>query len=69
MYKRQALPDGLLVVRPDESHEYVSIDGPLTTNVAFSRGGENIAYVTESGSGSLLALDWPRSGLELAFSA
>ena len=64
-----ALPDGLLVVRPDESHEYVSIDGPLTTNVAFSRGGENIAYVTESGSGSLLALDWPRSGLELAFSA
>ena len=63
-----ALPDGLLVVRPDESHEYVSVDGPLTTNIAFSRGDENIAYVTESGSGSLLAMEWPRSGLELTFS-
>jgi gluconolactonase len=63
-----ALPDGLLIVRPDGSQTVLPIEGPLTTNVAFSRGEENIAYVTESGTGSLLAIDWPRSGLELAFS-
>jgi gluconolactonase len=63
-----ALPEGLLTVRPDGSHAFLPIDGPLTTNVAFSRNEENIAYVTESGTGSLLAIDWPRPGLELAFS-
>jgi len=63
-----ALPEGLLTVRPDGSHAFLPIDGPLTTNIAFSRDEENIAYVTESGTGSLLAIDWPRPGLELAFS-
>ena len=31
-----ALRDGLLVVRPDGSHDFLRVDGPLITNVAFS---------------------------------
>ena len=63
-----ALRDGLLVVRPDGSHDFLRVDGPLITNVAFSREGDNVAYITESALGSLVAIEWPRSGLELAYS-
>ena len=63
-----ALRDGLLVVRPDGSHDFLRVDGPLITNVAFSREGDNVAYITESAIGSLVAIEWPRSGLELAYS-
>ncbi len=64
-----ALRDGILVARPDGSHEFQEIDGPLITNVAFSREGNNLAYITESALGSLLVVDWPRPGLELAYTA
>ena len=63
-----ALRDGLLVVRPDGSHDFLHVDGPLITNVAFSREGDNVAYITESALGSLVAIEWPRPGLELAYS-
>ena len=63
-----ALGDGLMVARPDGSHEFLDIDGPLITNIAFSRGEKNLAYITESALGSLLMIEWPRSGLELAYS-
>jgi gluconolactonase len=39
----------------------------MTTNVCFTPGGT--AYATLSGSGRLIAVDWPRPGLDLAFSA
>jgi len=40
---------------------------PLVTNICF--GGEHLrtAYLTLSGTGRLVACDWPRPGLELAF--
>lgn len=68
-----ALRDGLLVVRPPQgndgwTHEFVAVDGPLITNVAFTEnadGSGTTAYLTESAVGSLIALDWPRSGLAL----
>lgn len=63
-----ALRDGLLVVRPDGSYEFLRVDGPLITNIAFSREGDNVAYITESALGSLIAIEWPRDGLGLAFS-
>jgi gluconolactonase len=63
-----ALRDGLLVVRPDGAYEFLRVDGPLITNIAFSREGDNVAYITESALGSLIAIEWPRSGLDLAFS-
>ncbi|MBT95015.1 MAG: gluconolaconase [Acidimicrobiaceae bacterium] len=63
-----SLRDGLLVVRPDGSYEFLRVDGPLITNIAFSREGDNVAYITESALGSLIAIEWPRDGLSLAFS-
>lgn len=61
-----ALRDGLLVVRPDETHEFLAVDGPLVTNIAFAGESPTTAYVTESAIGSLLAIEWPRPGLALA---
>ena len=39
----------------------------LTTNICF--GGEDLktAYLTLLGTGRLVALDWPRPGLKLAY--
>jgi gluconolactonase len=49
--------------------EFLETGDILTTNVCF--GGENLrmAYVTASGTGRLLATEWPRSGLPLAYVA
>ncbi len=64
-----AIEQGLCVVRPDGEISYVEAPGPAVTNVCW--GGENMqtAYVTESLEGKLYAYDWPRPGLELAYSA
>ena len=59
---------GITVVSPDGSAvEQVAMPDPLTTNVCF--GGEDLrtAYVTLSGTGQLVAVDWPRPGLKLNF--
>lgn len=62
-----ALPDGLCVVRPDGEHHYVALPDALTTNVCFGGADRCTAFVTMSGSGRLVALDWPRPGLRLAY--
>jgi gluconolactonase len=63
-----ALQDGLCVVPSDGSgHRYVAVDDPLTTNIAFGGSDRRTAYVTGSGTGRLLALEWPVAGLEPAF--
>jgi gluconolactonase len=51
-------PEGGLV-------EFVPFDDPFTTNICF--GGEDMrtAYITLSGTGRLVELDWPRAGLIL----
>ena len=54
------LPDGTVV-------EHVPTGDPITTNVCFSGAGPTTAYVTLSGTGRLVALDWPRPGLALAY--
>lgn len=64
-----ALREGLLVVRPDESYEFVAVEGPLITNVAFGGPDGCTAYITESAIGSLIAMDWPRPGLPLEHTA
>lgn len=62
-----AITHGLCVVSPDgSSHEYVELPDPFTTNVAFGGPDRRTAYVTLSGAGRLVALDWPRPGLALA---
>lgn len=48
---------------------HTAIVDPLVTNICW--GGRNMktAYVTASGTGKLLALDWPTPGLRLAYNA
>ena len=61
---------GIISVSPDGSEiEQLDIDDPLVTNICF--GGEKLltAFITSSGTGRLLATDWPRQGLSLAFVA
>jgi gluconolactonase len=42
---------------------------PLVTNICWGRKAMTTAYVTASGTGKLLALDWPQPGLRLAYNA
>lgn len=63
-----AISAGLCVVSPDgRSVEFVAMPDTMTTNVCFGGPGRRTAYVTLSGSGTLLAVDWPRAGLALAY--
>jgi gluconolactonase len=62
-----AIGEGLCVVQPDGGHEYVALPDRFTTNVCFGGGDLRTAYATLSGTGRLVALDWPRPGLPLAF--
>ncbi len=63
-----AISDGICVVEPDGSnHHFVAMPDNVTTNVAFGGPDRRTAYVTLSGSGELLEVDWPRPGLPLAF--
>jgi gluconolactonase len=62
-----AIGDGLCVIRPDWSHEYVPMPDPFVTNVCFAGADRRTALVTLSGTGKLIAVDWPRPGLALAY--
>ena len=62
-----AIGEGLCVVQPDGGHEYVALPDRFTTNVCFAGDDLRTAYATLSGAGRLVALDWPRPGLPLAF--
>jgi len=63
-----AISHGLCIVAPDGSHhEYVELPDPMTTNLCFGGPERTTAFVTLSGHGRLVALDWPRPGLPLAY--
>lgn len=53
-------PDGKLV-------EQVPTGDRVTTNIAFGGSELKTAYITLSGKGELIAMDWPRGGLPLNF--
>jgi gluconolactonase len=53
-------PDGKLV-------EQVPTGDHVTTNIAFGGPELKTAYITLSGKGELVAMDWPRGGLPLNF--
>jgi gluconolactonase len=60
---------GITVISPDgASVQHLPVDDLLVTNVAFGGPDLRTAYVTASGTGRLLAFDWPVPGLELAHS-
>ncbi len=62
-----AIGKGLCVVQVDGGHDYVALPDRFTTNVCFGGDDMRTAYATLSGSGRLVALDWPRPGLKLAY--
>ncbi|MHB8669657.1 MAG: SMP-30/gluconolactonase/LRE family protein [Acidimicrobiales bacterium] len=69
-----ALAHGLCVVptptgEGNASHHFVAMPDPLTTNVCFTGPDRRTAVVTLSGTGRLVALEWPRPGLDPAFAA
>jgi gluconolactonase len=61
---------GITAFSPDgtESEHYPTAD-PLTTNICFGGEDGRTAYVTLSGTGQLVAFDWPREGGVLQFDA
>jgi gluconolactonase len=48
---------------------HTPIADPLVTNICWGGKSMKTAYVTASGTGKLLALDWPQAGLRLAYNA
>lgn len=59
---------GITVISPDgASVEFVPTGDPLTTNICFGGPDLRTAYITLSGQGKLVAMDWPRPGLKLHY--
>ncbi|KMV16576.1 SMP-30/gluconolactonase/LRE family protein [Mycobacterium heckeshornense] len=58
---------GIAVVSPDGGLlTFVDVDDPAVTNLCFGGPGLRTAFITLSASGRVVALDWPRPGLQLA---
>ncbi|HEX8802875.1 MAG TPA: SMP-30/gluconolactonase/LRE family protein, partial [Acidimicrobiales bacterium] len=61
---------GITAVSPDGSQvEHTPLPDLLVTNICFGGDDLRTAYVTLSGTGRLVAIDWPRPGARLAFTA
>ena len=57
---------GITVISPDgRSITHVPVPDRMTTNICFGGPDLRTAYITCSGSGKVLAMDWPRAGLPL----
>ncbi len=60
---------GITDISPDGSQiAHVPLPDPLTTNICFGGPGLRTAFCTLSGTGRLVAFEWPRPGLRLAHS-
>lgn len=58
---------GITVISPDGSSlEHVAMPDVLVTNICWGGDDLRTAYVTCSGTGTLVATEWPRPGLALA---
>jgi gluconolactonase len=53
-------PDGRLI-------RQVPMGDPVTTNICFGGPDLRTAYITLSGTGQLVAMDWPEAGLRLNY--
>jgi gluconolactonase len=60
---------GISVFAPDGSGlvEFHEAPEPYSTNICFGGADMKTAYITLSGYGTLMAVDWPRPGLKLAY--
>jgi gluconolactonase len=58
----------ITVISPEgEVLRQVETLDPITTNICFGGPDRRTAYITLSGLGQLVAMDWPEPGLPLAF--
>lgn len=58
----------ITVISPQGSViEQIPTNDPLTTNICFGGKDLRTAYITLSGTGCLVATDWPRPGLKLNY--
>ena len=59
---------GISVFAPEGGRiEFYEAPEPYCTNIAFGGADRRTAYITLSGYGTLVAVDWPRPGLALAY--
>jgi gluconolactonase len=62
---------GISVISPDGDVEFVPVPeefaDPFVTNICWGGDDMRTAYLTLSGTGRLLACEWPRPGLALAY--
>ena len=59
---------GISVISPEgELVEFAATDDIFTTNICWGGPDMKTAYITLSGSGRLVAMDWARPGLKLAY--
>jgi gluconolactonase len=57
---------GISVIAPEGTlADFVPMPDPFTTNICWGGSDLRMAYVTLSGSGRLVATEWPRPGLAL----
>lgn len=57
---------GITTISPDGTKvEHIPFPDPLTTNICFGGPALRTAFITLSGTGRLIACDWPRPGLRL----
>lgn len=59
---------GIHVIDPSgQNADFVDLPAPGTTNIAFGGTDKHTAYITQAMTGELIAMPWPRPGLDLAF--
>ncbi len=63
------LQGGISVIAPSGGLvEFIATPGDsMVTNIAFGGADRRKAYITLSGKGQLIEMDWPRAGLRLAY--
>lgn len=60
------LNGGVTAISPDGSTvEHTPLPDPLVTNICFGGADRRTAFVTLSGTGTLVSFEWPRAGLRL----
>lgn len=59
---------GISVISPTgELVDFVPTPDPFTTNICWGGPDMRTAYITLSGTGQLVSMEWPRPGLRLAY--
>lgn len=62
------LNGGITVIAPSgEILDHVATGDPLTTNICFGGPDFRTAYITLSGTGRLVSMNWPYKGLKLSY--